>query len=163
MNLDMTINSLIKQLKASNLIAECPGGGEFPLKEVEIFDGSKKFPKKALKLKKQYEEELKERRREFNKDKTELHTHLEVKTKATNFGQNMEKVLPTFKTFDKTVTDCRFLGSPIDFITFNGISKSSVKSISFIEVKTGKGVLNSNQKKVKKAVEDEKVSYKVFR
>ena len=55
-----------------------------------------------------------------------------------------------------------FLGDPIDLLTFNGLSENNIDSISFIEVKSGKARLNDHQKLVKEAVEDNRVTYKVF-
>jgi len=58
--------------------------------------------------------------------------------------------------------DCRFLGDPVDFLAFNGVSVGRVSSISFIEVKSGQSRLNAHQKSIKDAVQDKKVTYKVL-
>ena len=64
--------------------------------------------------------------------------------------------------FKWQLPDCRFLGDPIDLLTFNGLSVNNIDSISFIEVKSGKARLNKHQKLVKEAVEDNRVKYRVF-
>jgi len=56
--------------------------------------------------------------------------------------------------------DCRFLADPIDLLVFDGICSNKVKAINFIEIKSGGARLNANQKAVKEAVEDKRVSYK---
>jgi len=66
------------------------------------------------------------------------------------------------KDFKLDLPDCRFLGDPIDLITFNGFSKGKIDSINFIEVKSGAARLNQHQKSIKDAIEDKKVLYKVF-
>ena len=66
------------------------------------------------------------------------------------------------ENFKWQLPDCRFLGDPIDLLTFNGLSVNNIDSISFIEVKSGNAKLNKNQKLVKEAVEDNRVKYRVF-
>ena len=44
----MNIERLIHKLRASDLYAECPCGGEFKLSESLLFDGTKPFPEEAL-------------------------------------------------------------------------------------------------------------------
>ena len=51
-----------------------------------------------------------------------------------------------------SVKELNFLGSPIDFIGFNGLDGDGEVSIKFIEVKSGKSKLNKNQTRVKEAV-----------
>jgi predicted Holliday junction resolvase-like endonuclease len=45
------------------------------------------------------------------------------------------------------------LGSPIDFVVFDGLNDGEVKGIIFIEVKTGASSLNTRERKIKDAVE----------
>tara|TARA_Y100000310_G_scaffold274751_1_gene290962 strand:- start:474 stop:959 length:486 start_codon:yes stop_codon:yes gene_type:complete len=157
------LTQLIKELKTSNLYAESPCGHEFKLKESIIFDGTKPFPKEALETQAKLKAELKERMEDIKKKRKLATKRAELTTKAVNIGKNLEKVLPTMKDFKWELSDCRVLGDPIDLITFNGFSNSSVNSISFIEVKTGKARLNSRQKSIKDAILDKKVSYKEFK
>ena len=78
-------------------------------------------------------------------------------------GNIQQPVLPTMRDFKWTVPDSKFLGDPIDLIVFNGLSVNKVKSINFIEVKSGKARLNNHQKAIRDAIEEQKVSYKVFK
>lgn len=154
---------LIKQLKGSGLWAECLCGGEFKLSDAILFDGTKPFPEEALEQQKLLLEALKDRGADLKKQKKLATEKALITTKAVNVGKNLEKILPTLQDFKWNLPDCRFLGDPIDLITFNGLSLNKLHSISFIEVKSGKARLNDNQKLVKDAVEDKKVSYKVFK
>ncbi|MBU0536460.1 MAG: hypothetical protein KKE20_05815 [Nanoarchaeota archaeon] len=106
---------------------------------------------------------LKQRDKELKKRKKLVTEKAFITTKSVNIGKNLEKVLPTMKDFKLELPDCRFLADPIDLITFNGFSKNKVESISFIEVKSGAATLNKRQKSIKDAIEDKKMSYKVFR
>ena len=160
----MNTAELIQNLKQSNLYAECSHcEGEFKLSDAILFDGTKPFPPKALEAQKALKEELKGRQEELKKRKKLVTEKAQITTKAVNVGKNLEKVLPTMEDFKWELPDCRFLGDPIDLIIFNGFSRSKVDSISFIEVKSGGARLNPHQKSIKDAIEDKKVSYKVFK
>ena len=159
----MNTTQLIKQLKESNLWAECTCGGEFKLSEALLFDGTKPFPPEALEAQKELKESLKERGEELQKRRRLATEKARITAKSVNVGKNLEKVFPTLEDFKLDLPDCRFLGDPIDMITFNGLAKSKVGSISFIEVKSGGARLNQHQKSVKDSVEDKKVTYKEFK
>ena len=159
----MKIEQLIKTLRVSNLYAECPCGGEFKLSEAILFDGTKIFPAKALEIQKRLKDELKEREVKLGKRKKLATEKAEITTKAVNVGKNLEKVLPTMRDFKWNVPDSKFLGDPIDLMIFNGLSMGKVSSLSFVEVKSGNASLNNHQKSIRDAIEDRKVSYKVFK
>lgn len=108
-------------------------------------------------------EQFKEREEELLRRKKSATEKAKVTAKAVNVGKNLEKVLPTMKDFKWELSDCRFLGDPIDFLTFNGVSLGKVESLSFVEVKSGAARLNEHQKQIKKAIEDKNVSFKVFK
>lgn len=159
----MKTEELIQALKKSNLWAECTCGKEFKLSDAILFDGTKPFPPEALKTKQAYLEELKGRAEELKKQKKLATEKALITTRAVNIGKNLEKILPTLKEFKWNLEDCRFIGDPIDLITFEGLSLNKVQSINFIEVKSGGARLNNHQKLIKEAIEDKKVSYKVFK
>jgi predicted Holliday junction resolvase-like endonuclease len=156
----MQTEELIKQLKKSNLYAECQCGGEFKLSTAILFDGTKPFPPAALELKKQLEESLEERIKELKKVKELATKKAEITTKAVNVGKELEKIILMMKEFKWELPDCRVLGDPIDIITFNGLYSNKVNSLTFIEVKSGGAHLNEHQKSIKDAIEDGRVSYK---
>jgi len=163
----MPINSrteeIINQLKNSDIWAECPCGGEFKLSEAILFDGTRPFPPEALESKENFLNELKEREKELKKQRKLATEKALITTKAVNIGKNLEKILPTLKDFCWELCDCRFLGDPLDLITFNGLACNKIYSISFIEIKSGGARLNNHQKMIKDAVEDKKVSYKEYK
>jgi len=158
----MKTEGIIQALKQSDLWAESPCGCEFKLSDAILFDGTKPFPKEALESKQALIDELKSREEELEKQKKLTSEKALITSKAVNIGKNLEKILPTLKEFTWELNDCRFLGDPLDMITFNGLSVNRVHSISFIEVKSGAARLNSHQKMIKDAIEDKKVSYKEF-
>jgi predicted Holliday junction resolvase-like endonuclease len=156
----MNIQQLIVELMNSQLYAECTCGEEFKLSDAILFDGSKPFPTEAVTIQDAMKTELQEREDELKQRIKNATKKAQVTTKAVNIGKNLEKILPTMADFKWVVPDSRFLGDPIDLITFNGLSQNNVDSISFIEVKSGNAKLNNHQKSIRNAIEDHKVSYK---
>jgi predicted Holliday junction resolvase-like endonuclease len=74
-----------------------------------------------------------------------------------------EHILPYLPGFDLDPKDISFLGTPIDLIAFKGLNASVEEiEIVFIEVKTGGLVLSARERAVKKAVEQKRVSWRVF-
>jgi predicted Holliday junction resolvase-like endonuclease len=158
----MDTQQIIDDLHNSDLYAECPCGAEFKLSELILIDGTKPFPPEVLEIQEQYDEELLKRAAKLEKNKKLTTEKATITTRSVNIGKNLEKVLPIMEDFKWQLPDCRFLGDPIDLLTFNGLSDNNIESISFIEVKSGKARLNKHQKLVKEAVEDNRVRYKVF-
>ena len=158
----MQVAELIKNLKASDLFAECPCGEEFKLSDATLFDGTKAFPEETLEAQKELSKNLEKRENMLAKKISQVTEKTAITTRATNVGNFLELALPTAKDFKWIVPDSKFLGKPIDLLVFNGLSKGKVESLSFVEVKTGKATLSKNEKSIRDALEDHKVSYKVF-
>ena len=156
----MKVTKLIADIQASDLSGVCNCGHEFKLKDAIIFDGTAEFPENALEVMNQYEEEYQNILTNFEKSKKYATEHSKASSKGSNLGQNLEKVLPTMKDFNWKLPDTRFLGSPIDYVVFEGLSDGNLDSIGFVEVKSGTGRLNHNQRSVKLAIEENRVNYK---
>jgi predicted Holliday junction resolvase-like endonuclease len=85
------------------------------------------------------------------------------RSSAVTRGKVTEHIVPYLPGFDLDPKDIRFLGTPIDLIAFKGLNTSVEEvEIVFIEVKTGQSVLSARERAVKKAVEEKKVSWRVF-
>jgi predicted Holliday junction resolvase-like endonuclease len=85
------------------------------------------------------------------------------RSSAVTRGKVTEHIVPYLPGFDFDPKDIRFLGTPIDLIAFKGLNTSLEEvEIVFIEVKTGRSVLSAREKAVKKAVEQKRVSWRVF-
>lgn len=158
----MNTEQLIKNLKTSRLFAESPCGHEFKLSDALLFDGTKPFPKQALEKQVELKKTLEERNEKLRKKiKRATETNV-ITTRATNVGNFLELAVPAAKDFKWVVPDSKYLGKPIDLLVFNGLSNGNVKSLSFVEVKTGDADLNDHQESVRDAIEAHKISYKVF-
>ncbi len=78
-------------------------------------------------------------------------------------GQLMEQFAPYFDSFPCNPEDAKFLGKPVDFVCFSGLSqKDEVDEILLVEVKTGDSKLSPREKSIKNAVKDGRVRYVEF-
>lgn len=82
------------------------------------------------------------------------------KSRAVIMGKVTEHIMPYFEDFKYNPKDARFIGTPVDFIVFDGMCDGKVRQIVFVEVKTGKtGQLSKTEKQVRDAVTNRKVTW----
>jgi predicted Holliday junction resolvase-like endonuclease len=75
-------------------------------------------------------------------------------------GKATEHLAPLLPGFDFDPRDARFLGSPIDFVVFDGLSEGEVREVVFIEIKTGPmAALTSRERRVREAVDGRRVRF----
>ena len=80
------------------------------------------------------------------------------KSKSVIMGQVTEHLIPFFPEFRYNPKDARFIGTPVDFVVFDGLSEGNLRRIVFVEVKTGKtGNLNTRERQVRDVVEKREV------
>lgn len=97
-------------------------------------------------------------------DKKKLRKDAVKRSKAVINGQIAEQIAPFLPDFPANPSDARFIGKPVDFIVFSGLSENEkIDEILFVEVKTGKSLLSEREKEVKKAIEQRKVRYVEYR
>ena len=91
--------------------------------------------------------------------------------RRTTKGKIGEQLAPLFPQFTEKYepADAKFLGSPIDFIVFKNLSTHASNleerkdiEVIFVEVKSGKKAFTRNEKAVKNAVKNLRVSYEVL-
>ena len=89
------------------------------------------------------------------------------RSRAIIRGQATEHLAP-FVIKDTNPKDCRFLGNPVDYILFDGLSDitdgvaDQINSIKFIDIKTGSSGLNKVQRRIRDAIKEDKVSFQVI-
>ena len=85
-------------------------------------------------------------------------------SRAVIKGKISEQILPLLPFFKYNLGDARFLGSPVDYIVFNGYSESNnfIEEIVFVEVKTGKSELSLTELAVKECIDSRRVRYEVI-
>lgn len=91
-------------------------------------------------------------------------------SRSTLKGQMAEQMAPMLPGFDYVPADSKFLGDPIDYVIFNGLTNARDGDGSFddlevvlIDVKYGKSQLNSAQRAIAQAVEAGRVRFEVVR
>lgn len=87
------------------------------------------------------------------------------KSQAVIMGKVTEHLIPYFPDFKYNPKDVRFLGTPVDFVVFDGLSDGGeMKKVVFLEVKTGKSAgLSSRERHVRDCVERKDVGYEMVR
>ncbi len=101
--------------------------------------------------------------REWEKELPNYRKDAIMKSRAVLGGQFSEQLAPYLPDFNYLPTECRFLGKPIDLICFKGMNEKEISEVVFIEVKSGKAKLNSQEKKLKEAIEKKKVRWEEYR
>ncbi len=82
-----------------------------------------------------------------------------AKSQSTLVGKITEHFIPYLPEFSYNPQDARFLGSPIDFIVFDGLSEGMLRRIIFIEVKTNAGGLTARERQIRDVVNEKAVEW----
>jgi predicted Holliday junction resolvase-like endonuclease len=78
-------------------------------------------------------------------------------------GKVSEHLAPCLGDFPWNPRDARFLGSPVDFLVFDGLAEDDVREIVFVEVKSGASTLSARERRVRDAVRARRVSWREIR
>jgi len=78
---------------------------------------------------------------------------------AVTTGKVVEQLVPYLPGFPFNPRDARFLGSPVDFVVFDGLNEGDVRRVVFVEVKTGGAQLSPRERRVREAVESGRVAF----
>ncbi len=89
------------------------------------------------------------------------------RSRSTLKGKIAEQMAPLLPSFGYLPADARFIGSPVDYIIFDGLSsvadeKGSSIRIVFMDVKHGSATLSRTQRIKKKAVEEKAVEWQTL-
>ena len=112
---------------------------------------------------------LKERAKGWFKEwKTEHESNVRKdaleRSRAALKGKVGEQFAPILPIFEYEPADARFIGSPVDYIIFEGHSEENPKSITFADIKTGQSArLTPKQKEFKRIVKEGKVDWETIR
>ena len=82
---------------------------------------------------------------------------------AVTAGKVYEQLVPYLPEFRFNPKDVRFLGSPVDFVVFDGLSDGYVTRIVFVEVKTGDAELSTRERRVRDAVQEQRIEWHELR
>lgn len=105
----------------------------------------------------------------FMEMKNELRKEILEKSRAVLKGKIGEQIVPFLEQFKYNPSDARFIGSPIDYVIFDGYTdvkdKREARSITVVltDIKTGKSArLTPEQKRIKEAVEEKRVKWETI-
>ena len=79
------------------------------------------------------------------------------KSNVVKHGKSFEQLFPFMSSFPYDVNNFRFIGSPIDGISFED------DEIVFIEFKTGSSSLSKKQRRIRDLVNSKKIKWKEIR
>jgi predicted Holliday junction resolvase-like endonuclease len=90
------------------------------------------------------------------------------RSRSTLKGKIAEQMAPVMPEFAFRPADARFIGSPVDYIIFDGLTevadeKNTSIRIVFMDVKKGTGNLSRVQRVIKKAVEEKELTWQTLR
>ena len=105
----------------------------------------------------------------FKKIEGELRKKILDTQRAVVKGRIAEQIIPFLEQFKYNPSDARFIGSPIDYIIFEGYTEckdnNNEKPITVVlaDIKTGKRAsLTREQKRIKQAIEDKRVKWETI-
>jgi predicted Holliday junction resolvase-like endonuclease len=153
--------SLFDELsRQKSLQASCPHCEEsFPLAAAQLFDARRPLEGSALEKLKAQQEALAEGRAELKARREKGPERSRVGAESGNIGKVVEKVAPSLPGFSLEAGDCRALFEPIDYVVFNGLTRTGrIDSLRFVDVKSQGARLNARQKLIRAAVEAGKVT-----
>lgn len=84
-------------------------------------------------------------------------------SRSSIFGEVYEKILPALPNFPYAPKDMVFIGKWCDYIIFDGLSEWSLREIVFLELKSGKSVLNKNERAIQQMVDHRRVRFSEYR
>jgi len=83
-------------------------------------------------------------------------------------GRVLERFSPLISDFPFDPHDAVWIGHPVDFIIFDGLSRerqgaAQLDRVVLLEVKSGSGKLSKRQRRIKQVVDAGRVEWKLFR
>lgn len=85
------------------------------------------------------------------------------RSRASLKGKIGEQMAPLLPIFNYEPSDARFIGSPVDYVIFEGLSRNEPEEIIFADVKIGKETrLNSKQRNFRRIVEEGRISWETI-
>ena len=86
-----------------------------------------------------------------------------LRSHAVTAGKIYEQLVPYLPGFAFNPRDARFIGPPVDFVIFDGLSEGEVRRIVFVEVKAGGSQLTTRERGVRDSVKAGQVEWAEIR
>jgi predicted Holliday junction resolvase-like endonuclease len=156
---------LLAELHGQSVHAACPECNEgFPLESWKFFTLDQEQGETAVSS---WEEAIKAERKKLEKILADLRARVSSGTKSGRLGTAVESIAPFHPAIGQALgnpRDVRFLGDPLDFVVFNGVTEHGrVESLLFAELKTGEDPdLNDAERRVRQLVRDKCVTFEPY-
>ncbi len=86
-----------------------------------------------------------------------------TQSRAVLGGKFTEQMAPFLPEFKYDPTEARFIGSPIDFIVFPGLSAGDPQEVVIVEIKSGQNCqLTPSERKIQQLIEDGMVRWELI-
>jgi len=86
-----------------------------------------------------------------------------AQSRAVLGGKFTEQMAPFLPEFQYDPTEARFIGSPVDFIVFPGLSRGEPEEIVIMEIKSGRSAqLTPQERKIRQLIEDGMVRWELL-
>lgn len=111
--------------------------------------------------------ELSEYKEKYHSDIKKAREEAVQKSRSVMRGQATEHLAP-YILKDTNPKDYRFIGNPVDYVIFEGLSEvldgqaDQIKSITFLDIKTGKSNLNKSQRRIRDAIASNSVKFELI-
>ncbi len=102
-------------------------------------------------------------RQQVQKEKDRIRKDALTRSRAVLKGRIGEQMAPLLAAFPFQPADARFIGSPIDYIVFDGYSQNNPTEIVLIDIKTGNAQLNLAEKQIATLVHEKRVRWMTIR
>lgn len=105
----------------------------------------------------------------FMELEAELRKRVADTQRAVVKGRIAEQIVPFLEQFNYNPSDARFIGSPIDYVIFEGYTECKDNNeerpitVVLADIKTGKrGSLTREQRRIKQAIEEKRVKWETI-
>lgn len=103
--------------------------------------------------------EVREARARIVEDESAIRQDALSRSRSVIKGKVGEHFAPFLPGFRWNPSDARFLGSPVDFIVFDGMSDGQITEIAIVEIKQGTSQLSTKQRGIRSAVQEGRVTW----
>jgi len=86
-----------------------------------------------------------------------------LKSLAVTMGKVTEHFIPFLPEFKYNPQDARFIGSPVDFVVFDGLSEGDLRQVVFVEIKTGGSGLSTRERWIRDAIRESRVIWELVK
>jgi len=99
----------------------------------------------------------------LRKKEVEMRKDAIARSQNVTRGKVAEQIAPYIPGFQYDPRDLRFLGSPVDYVVFNGLTAGTLHNIVFLEIKNGRYArLTNRERDVKDVLDLRGASYEIL-